>query len=172
MTDPVQITPHFSLAELTRSSVATAHGLDNTPNEEQLENIKATAARLEKIRACLGQKYQRSVAIRITSCFRSPAVNRAAGGSPTSAHLHGSAADIRAGGLTSRQLAEDIVQMRDEGLITFDQLILEFPDTPGIRSWVHFGCRHRSAERNQVKTSVKRRIGGKLQTVYLEGLEP
>jgi len=62
--------------------------------------------------------------------------------------------------------------MRNEGLITFDQLILEFPDTPGINSWVHFGCRHHSTERNQIKTSVKRRIGGKLQTVYLEGLVP
>ena len=153
MTAPVQIAPHFSLAELTRSSVAVARGLNNQPNDEQLANIRSTAERLEKIRAYLCQKYGRSVAIRVTSCFRSPAVNRAAG-------------------LTSRQLAEDIVQMRNEGLITFDQLILEFPDTPGINSWVHFGCRHHSTERDQIKTSVKRRIGGKLQTVYLEGLVP
>lgn len=172
MTAPVQITPHFTLAELTRSSVAAARGLNNQPNDEQIANIRSTAERLEKIRAYLCQKYDRSVAIRVTSCFRSPAVNRAAGGSATSAHLHGSAADIRAAGLTSRQLAEDIVQMRNEGLITFDQLILEFPDTPGINSWVHFGCRHHSTERDQIKTSVKRRIGGKLQTVYLEGLVP
>ena len=172
MTTPVQIPPHFSLAELTRSSVAAARGLNNQPNDEQLANIRSTAERLEKIRAYLCQKYGRSVAIRVTSCFRSPAVNRAAGGSVTSAHLHGSAADIRAADLTSRQLAEDIVHMRNEGLITFDQRILEFPDTPGINSWVHFGCRHHSAERNQIKTSVKRRIGGRLQTVYLEGLVP
>ncbi|MGN6990160.1 D-Ala-D-Ala carboxypeptidase family metallohydrolase, partial [Neisseria sp. P0009.S004] len=63
------------------------------------------------------------------------------------------------------QLARDIIQMRDAGEITIDQLIYEFPER-GELGWVHFGCRHNTAERNQILTATKK--NGK--TVYLQGL--
>lgn len=163
-----QITEHFSLRELTRSETGRRLGLKNEPNAQELANIKKTAERLEKIRAWLGGKYGRTVGIYVSSCFRSEAVNRAVGGAKTSAHRYGSAADIDATGLSSEQLARDIIAMRDAGLMTFDQLILEFPER-GDGAWVHFGCRHHSAERNQILTATKRG-GGK--TRYLVGLHP
>ena len=96
-------------------------------------------------------------------------INGAVGGSKTSAHRFGSAADIDAAGISNLQLARDIIQMRDDGEITFDQLIYEFPER-GESGWVHFGCRHNSAERNQILTATKRGNGGKTQ--YLFGLHP
>lgn len=165
----MNITEHFTLRELTRSETGRRLGLKNEPNEAEMRNIRKTAERLENIRAYLGKKYGRTVSIFVSSCFRSEAVNRAVGGSKTSAHRYGSAADIDASGLSSEQLTRDIIEMRDKGLITFDQLILEFPER-GEGAWVHFGCRHNSAERNQIMTATKR--GGNGKTRYLAGVHP
>ena len=156
----MKITENFSLAELTRSDTAKRRGLSNTPNEHELGNITKTAEELEKIRAYI------AAPIVVSSCFRSEAVNRAVGGSKTSAHRYGSAADIDAVGYTSPQLAEKILEMRDKGLITFDQLILEFPER-GAGAWVHIGFRWHSLMRNQVLTAKK--VKGK--TAYLQGLQ-
>lgn len=92
-------------------------------------------------------------------------MNKAVGGSPTSAHRFGLAADCDAIGLTSLAFAKEIIKMRDEGKITFDQLILEFPER-GDGAWVHVGFRRNSPMRNQIMTATKK--GGK--TVYLPGL--
>lgn len=157
----MQITPNFSLSELTRSDTAKRRGLSNQPNAAELENIKKTAQMLEKIREYVGAP------ITVSSCFRAAAVNRAVGGSPTSAHRYGSAADIDAVGLTSPQLAAKILEMRDKDLLKFDQLILEFPER-GAGAWVHIGFRWHSPMRNQVLTA--KRIKGR--TSYLSGLLP
>jgi peptidase M15 family protein len=155
----MQITGHFSLKELTRSETARRLGLQNTPSSAEMANIQYTAEQLEKIRAYVGR------GIVVTSCFRSERVNKAVGGSPTSAHRFGLAADCDAIGLTSLAFAKEIIKMRDEGKITFDQLILEFPER-GDGAWVHVGFRRNSPMRNQIMTATKK--GGK--TVYLPGL--
>ena len=155
----MQITEHFSLKELTRSETARRLGLQNTPSSAEMANIQYTAEQLEKIRAYVGR------GIVVTSCFRSERVNKAVGGSPTSAHRFGLAADCDAIGLTSLAFAKEIIKMRDEGKITFDQLILEFPER-GDGAWVHVGFRRNSPMRNQIMTATKK--GGK--TVYLPGL--
>ncbi|WP_308021506.1 D-Ala-D-Ala carboxypeptidase family metallohydrolase [Neisseria mucosa] len=155
----MQITEHFSLKELTRSETARRLGLQNTPSSAEMANIQYTAEQLEKIRAYVGR------VIVVTSCFRSERVNKAVGGSPTSAHRFGLAADCDAIGLTSLAFAKEIIKMRDEGKITFDQLILEFPER-GDGAWVHVGFRRNSPMRNQIMTATKK--GGK--TVYLPGL--
>lgn len=169
ITPETKITPHFTYRELTNSATGRRLGLENKPNDQELANIRKTAERLEKIRTWLGKKYGREVSIHVLSCFRSEAVNRAVGGSRTSAHRFGSAADIDASGISNLQLAKDIIQMRDEGAIAFDQLIYEFPER-GEAGWIHFGCRHHSAERNQILTATKRGNNGK--TRYLPGLHP
>lgn len=156
----MKITDNFSLAELTRSDTAKRLGIPNKPTAAELENIKKTAAQLEKIRAYT------NAPITVSSCFRAEKVNKAVGGSPTSAHRYGSAADIDAVGHSSPQLAHKILEMRDKGLIQFDQLILEFPER-GSGAWVHIGFRWHSAQRNQVLTATKK--GGK--TIYLAGLK-
>lgn len=155
----MQITEHFSLKELTRSETARRLGLQNTPSSAEMANIQYTAEQLEKIRAYVGR------GIVVTSCFRSERVNKAVGGSPTSAHRFGLAADCDAIGLTSLAFAKEIIKMRDEGKIKFDQLILEFPER-GDGAWVHVGFRRNSPMRNQILTATKK--GGK--TVYLPGL--
>lgn len=155
----MQITEHFSFKELTRSETARRLGLQNVPSAAEMTNIQYTAEQLEKIRAYVGR------GIIVTSCFRSERVNKAVGGSPTSAHRFGLAADCDAIGLTSLAFAKEIIKMRDEGKIKFDQLILEFPER-GDGAWVHIGFRCNSPMRNQIMTATKK--NGK--TVYLPGL--
>lgn len=84
----MQLSPHFSLEELTASSTARRLGIDNTPPAEALANLAVTANGLEGVRSLLGQP------MRIDSGFRCPALNRAVGGAKTSAHMSGYAADF------------------------------------------------------------------------------
>lgn len=163
----MQITTHFSYRELTRSETARRYGVDNTPNEQELENIKYTATQLEKIRAYLNDKYQRPIAIIVTSCFRNERVNRLVGGSKTSAHRYGLAADCDATGFTSNDFAKEIIQMQEKGLIDYDQLILEFPER-GAGAWVHIGFKKNGVgHRQQILTATKKDE----RTVYLKGLQ-
>lgn len=155
----MQVSKHFSLRELTRSETARRKGVANIPAPADLDNIRYTAAQLENIRAYVGRP------IIITSCYRSEQVNRLVGGSPTSAHRFGLAADCDAAGLTSAQFAAEIIRMRNEGKIAFDQLILEFPER-GDGAWVHIGFKRNGTPRGQILTATKR--NGK--TVYLQGL--
>ena len=131
----MQITEHFSLAELTTSEWAARNHVANTPSANELANLHKTAALLEAVRKLVG------VPIRITSGFRCAQVNSAIGGSKTSAHMSGLAADINASGLTPRHLADKIVASS----LSFDQLILEFG------SWVHLGLSN-TGNRRQVLT--------------------
>ena len=155
-----QVTQNFSLRELTRSETARRMGVENIPTEKEMQNIRKTAEQLEKIREYVGR------GIIVTSCFRSVRVNKLVGGSPTSAHRFGSAADCDAIGMTSFAFAKKLIEMRDVGKLVFDQLILEFPER-GDGAWVHVGFRWHSPMRNQVLTAKK--IKGK--TVYLQGLQ-
>lgn len=84
----MQLTPHFTLAEMTASITAQRQGLDNTPTPEALQRLTLTAAMLERVRAHLG------VPIIVTSGYRSRAVNAAVGGVTSSDHAIGAAADI------------------------------------------------------------------------------
>ena len=74
----MQLTPHFSLAELT----TTKQKMDNTPSKEIVEVLRTTAFYMEKVREILG-----NVAITINSGYRSPDVNRAVGGTSNSSHI-------------------------------------------------------------------------------------
>jgi hypothetical protein len=113
----MQLTPHFSLAELTTTNTK----IDNTPSKEVIEVLRTTAYYMEKVRELLG-----NVTIKVTSGYRSPKVNAKAGGSKTSAHLLGYAIDFIASGQTPYTIA-NILAGSD---IKFDQLIYE-------GTWVH-----------------------------------
>jgi len=142
----MRLTTNFTLAELT----VTKTGIANTPTPAEIVHLRSLA---EKILQPLRDDLRRPVLV--NSAFRSERVNRAVGGTASSQHRLGQAADIRVDGMTSRALAQRIV---DLGL-PFDQVIEEFG------RWVHvsFGPRHR----RQVLTAVKR--GGR--TVYEPGLK-
>ena len=85
----MNLTKHFTLDELTFSETAKRHGIDNTPNEEVIDNLKILAELLEQVREVLGGK-----PIHITSGYRSPQVNQMVGSKPTSDHIRGLAADF------------------------------------------------------------------------------
>jgi len=111
----MQLTPHFSLEEFTLSRTALALGIENEPTAEHLENLRKLAQRMEEVRALFDK------VIVITSGYRNPQLNAAVGGTPTSAHALGLAADFHVHGLEDLDAAKVI---RDSGL-KFDQLIYE-----------------------------------------------
>ena len=113
----MQLTPHFSLAELT----VTNTKLDNTPSKEVIEVLRTTAFYMEKVREILG-----NVAITVNSGYRSPDVNRAVGGSTNSSHTYGYAVDFTAYGHTPLTICNILAKSN----LKFDQLIYE-------KTWVH-----------------------------------
>ena len=94
--DCTRLTPHFTLAELTK----TKTGIKNVPNEEQVENLKRVCGWLEQLRRRWNNLYgDGDDPIIINSGFRSPEVNKAVGGATLSNHLTGCAVDIRCIGI-------------------------------------------------------------------------
>lgn len=125
----MNLTPHFTLDELTASEVAERNGWDNTPGSAELANLRRLADFLEQIKALLGGK-----PIMINSAYRSKQVNDAVGSRDTSQHRVGCAADIRVPGMTPDQVVKAIMASP----LPFDQVIREFdrwthvsiPNTP------------------------------------------
>lgn len=110
----MKFSDYFTLEELTASASAARRGLDNTPTEKAKCRLKVLAnALLDPIRRAHGAP------VLVTSGYRSPAVNDAVGGSRTSDHVTGQAADIRAPGMTSQEFARFIVGLD----LQFDQLV-------------------------------------------------
>jgi hypothetical protein len=123
------MTPNFTLAELTVSETAERHGIDNTPTPEHLENLQRLAEFLETVKAALGGK-----PVMINSAYRGPAVNEKVGGSKSSQHMVGCAADIRIPGMNPDQVCRAII----EAGLPFDQLIREFYDpAKAAGGWTH-----------------------------------
>jgi len=153
----VHLTKNFTLEELTKSETALRFDLDNAPNDEQLANLVALCeCILQPVRDHFGK------GVKINSGLRTPEVNAKVGGSKTSDHCKGMAADIEIPGVANADLAQFIV---DSGM-EFRQLILEFY-TPGIpdSGWVHVSY-NPADNKKQVLTATKQ--NGK--TVYLPGL--
>jgi hypothetical protein len=113
----MQITPHFTLEELTASEAADRNGWDNTPNEQELENLKRLADFLEQVKAVVGGK-----PIMVNSAFRSKLVNDSVGSKDTSQHRIGCAADIRVPGMTPDEVVKAVIASK----IGYDQVIREF----------------------------------------------
>lgn len=124
---PTMLTPHFTLEEFIASQTAARLGLPNMPIEQELANVKHTAEVMEKVRSILGDK-----PVLISSGYRSPRVNEAVGGSPSSAHKSGLAVDFTVPGFgTPIEICNTLSAHMGE--LTIDQLIYEF------NSWVHLG---------------------------------
>lgn len=111
-----RLSRNFTLAEFTRSDTASKLGLSNEPSAEHLANLKVTALGLEMVRLALYE-----YAVRVHSGYRAPAVNEAVGGTPTSAHAEGYAADITVDSYTPLEVAKRL----RESTVAFDQLIYE-----------------------------------------------
>ena len=152
----MKLTENFSLSEMTKSETALRQGLDNIPGDEEIENLRKLAENvLQPIREAYGR------GVKVNSGFRHPDVNAAVGGSRTSDHCKGQAADIEIPGVANADLAQWIVDNCE-----FRQVILEFY-TPGIpdSGWVHVSYVE-GDNKKQVLTAMKE--NGK--TVYKVGL--
>jgi zinc D-Ala-D-Ala carboxypeptidase len=152
----MNLTKNFTLAEMTKSETALRHDMDNTPGEQEIAALKLLC---EKVLQPVRDHYGKGV--KVNSGFRHPEVNAKVGGSKTSDHCRGQAADIEIPGVANADLAEWI---KDN--LEFRQLILEFY-TPGIpdSGWVHVSY---VAEDNKKQVMTATKKDGK--TVYLPGL--
>lgn len=151
----MQLSENFTLSELVKSETATRHGLDNTPNEEVIANLQNLVTYvLQPLRTAYGRS------IKINSGYRAPDVNAAVGGSRTSDHCRGMAADIEITGVPNGDLAQYIAQY-----FKFTQCILEFY-TPGIpdSGWVHV-----SYDPNNLKCQTLTAMRENGKTVYKPG---
>jgi hypothetical protein len=152
----MNLTTNFSLHELTKSEIALRLGLDNTPSETETAALKMLAEKvLQPVRDHFGK------GVKVNSGFRSIAVNQATGGSKSSDHVRGQAADIEIPGVPNAELAQWIMDNLD-----YTQLILEFY-TSGIpdSGWVHVSYDPNNLKKQEL-TATK--IAGK--TTYLQGL--
>lgn len=132
---------YFSWDEWARSSRATALGLDNDPRRSREDALRIVAwcrAVGDPFREFLGRP------LRITSGYRSAALNRALGGSRTSQHVLGEAADLKVEGLSAEALAWAILESK----VPFDQLIWYAPSRGGH---VHLSYTERRANRGEVR---------------------
>lgn len=152
----MKLTENFTLSEMVKSETALRHGLDNTPGEAEIANLKRLA---ENILQPVRNHFKRGV--KVNSGYRAPNVNAAVGGSKTSDHCRGQAADIEIPGLANGDLAEWI-----EKNLKFTQLILEFY-TPGVpdSGWVHV-----SYDPANLKCQVLTALRENGKTVYKPGL--
>jgi hypothetical protein len=143
----MQLSKHFELAEFIRSSTAKRAGISNMPTNAHLENIKLLCEKvLEPIRVHFARP------IILSSGYRSSALNRAVGGSSSSQHCSGEAADIDMDG-TNVTNAQIFNYIKDN--LEFDQLIWEF-GTDTNPNWVHVSYESNGRQRKQILRAVKK----------------
>ena len=126
----MNITQNFTLEEMTSSPTAKRLGIDNTPNKEQINNLTELCKNiLQPIRDLYGKP------IIVSSGYRCPKLNTAIGGSTTSEHRYGMAADIHSVSDTrkdNKELYDLIRKYLTTNKIPFGQLINEFD-----YNWIH-----------------------------------
>jgi len=128
--EDIQLTEHFKLSEFINSPTAKARGIDNTPSESVINNLRNLCEQvLEPLRVAMG------VPITIGSGYRCPALNKAVGGVSNSQHMTGEAADIHLPSTAiGREWMKWIMMETD-----FDQCIFETADKK--RFWIHVSCK-------------------------------
>lgn len=151
------LTTNFSLHEMIKSETALRRDMDNTPQSDDIVQNLTTLC--EQVLQPLRDVY--GVGIKVNSGYRSPDVNAAVGGSRTSDHCKGQAADIEIPGVANRDLA---LYIRDN--FEFTQLILEgyiegIPDS----GWVHV-----SYDGTNLKQQVLTAVFVKGRAVYSNGI--
>lgn len=148
----MQLSENLTLSEVIKSNTAKRLGIDNTPTEEHLRNLKLVA---QNIFQPIREHFKKP--INVSSGYRSKALNDATpGSSPTSQHCSGEALDLdqdeMTTGVTNKMVFEYVKNNLD-----FDQLILEYPDEFGNPSWVHVSYESSGRQRKQIL--IAHRVG-------------
>ena len=138
----LKLTEHFTLSEMCSTSVQTAD--HNFPSQEVISNLKRLTKWLEMLRDEWNKRYgEGNDPIIINSGYRSPAVNKAVGGVPTSNHLTGCAADIRCKDMEQAlRYATILLDISREWGEKYDELLIEHRRKTGSY-WIHFAVREK-----------------------------
>lgn len=154
----MQLSKNFKLQEFLKSETARRNGVTLEPSHEHVANLKRLCDTvLEPLRDMF------MYPMIITSGYRSPELNALIGGSKTSAHMEGRAADFEVYGVAPYDVCRRIQEHWHFLGLPIDQCILEFPPN----GWTHIGIAADGAQpRYQFLTA--RRIQN--QTTYLPGL--
>ena len=153
----MNISEHITYAEAIHSNTAKRKSIDNTPNPNHVENMKVTAEKIfEPLRKFVGGP------VKITSMFRSAALNEALGGSSsTSQHMKGQAMDLD--DVYGYKSNAEMYHWIKENL-SFDQLIWEF-GTDMNPNWIHVS--YVSEEDNRKRCLKAYRSPGSRGTKYM-----
>lgn len=147
----MNLTKNFTLEELSNSSTAKRLGIDNIPNNEQVNNLRLLC---EKVLQPIREKYGKPIII--SSGFRCEKLNKAIGGSPTSEHRYGMAADFHSlsDTLSDNKALWDLIRTMN---LNFGQLIYEYGSDSGP-DWIHISYN----EKNNRKQILRcKKVNGK-----------
>lgn len=143
----MQLSKNLSLKEAIKSNTASRLGIDNRPEDWEIDNLRAVAENIfQPIREHFG------VPIGVSSGYRSKALNKAIGGSKYSQHMIGEALDIDAD-IYGRITNADIFNYVKENL-EWDQMIWEFGDDEEP-NWVHISYKAKGPNRKQIKRAYR-----------------
>ncbi|MGL4677694.1 MAG: D-Ala-D-Ala carboxypeptidase family metallohydrolase [Brevinema sp.] len=134
------LSKHFHLKEFTQSPTAKKLGINNDPNEKQLQNLQQLSRLiLEPIRLFLNRS------VTINSGYRAPALNKEVGGTANSVHTMGLAADLA----LSKEEQQRLMQWLQRNTIPFDQAI-SYP----TRGFIHLSLSPQNTPRRQLLLST------------------
>lgn len=125
---------YFTVAEMLKSETAEKNKIQNTPSVEVGQNIEELLGVLDDLREFYGKP------IRISSGYRCTELNKLVGGSPTSAHVIGYAADLQPVQGSFEEFKASVLEWLDTSGVGFDQCIIERSKSA---QWVHFGLYNR-----------------------------
>ena len=137
-----KLSENFTLAEMIASDTAKKLKIDNTPTLLAISHMEELCQNLlQPIRNAYGKP------IKITSGYRCYRLNRAVGGSPTSAHPMGYAADLKPTSGSYSDFEKFVVQFLKENDIPFDQCIRE---KSGNTKWLHIGYKNGAGKQRRM----------------------
>ena len=147
---------NFSIAELVQSSTAEQLKINNNPPTIVRVHLTETITLLEAIRSEWGKYCERhkieNPAIRVTSGYRSPELNKAVGGVKTSAHVEGYAADLQPVNGKQTEFERFMANEFSKMGYAFDQIIIEKSNTS---RWVHVGYKRADGKQRRQCFTLK-----------------
>lgn len=144
---------YFDISEFIESEVAESKGIDNTPEQWQIDNcVEMVNSLIDPLREtwaeeCKAQGYG-TPALKVSSGIRSEELNKAVGGSTTSAHYVGYAVDLVPYNGKLKKFKKFCYKWLKDGR-EFDQMISESESADGTPSWIHIGYKRRDGSRRK-----------------------